>query len=193
MAKHPRYGEPGWDAWLGARLAVERLPVEWPACNERCAGTSRDSDLRLVLADLEIERTNSRGGDWWDYGTKTEIERDPEWEAVRAATTQTPAEARLPRLTRLRRLATTDQEWSVILNPGTPIFEDLYEILDGSLAGGLLAAVKFGPSDIGAGLAGKLIVRDHPPARDPAATDLRLAEAAPALERGLPLESGVTD
>jgi hypothetical protein len=191
--KHPQYGEPGWDTWLAARLDIERLPVEWPACDERCSGVPHDPDLRLILADLEIERTHRRGGEWWDYARKTEIERDPEWESVRAATTQTPAEARLPRLTRLRRLAATDREWSVILNPGTPVFEDLYEILDGPLAGGMLVAVEFGAIDIGAGLAGKLIVQDHPPARDPLATEHRLAEAAPALDRGLPLEKDAAD
>jgi hypothetical protein len=192
MAQHPRYGEPGWDTWLGARLAVESLPVEWPACDERCSRIPHDPDACLVLADLEIERTHRRGGDWWDYGRKTEIERDPEWQAVQAAKAETPSEARLPGLTRLRRLATTDREWSVIYNPGTPIFEDLYEILDGPFRGGLLVTVKFGPSDLRAGLAGKMIVQDHPPARDPAATERRLAAVAPALERGLPLESAVT-
>jgi hypothetical protein len=187
--KHPRYGEPSWEAWLGARLAVEDLPAEWPACDERCSGVAHDPDLRLVVADLEIRPTRPRGGDWWDHARKAEIEHEPEWEAVRAATTGTRAPARLPRLTQLRRLATTDDVWSVLLNPATPIFEDLYLILDGLHAGDLLVSVSFGPSGIEEGLAGKLIVQDHPPARDLRATVNRLAEAAPALSRGLPLET----
>ena len=145
---HPDYAEPGWETWVGARLAIDQLPVEWPACDKRCVGLPHDPRLRLVLVDLEVQRTHARGGDWWDYARKVEVERDPEWVAVRPATETTPPEARLPRSTRIARIATTDRDWDVIFNPGTPVFEDLYEIIDGPFAGDQLVAVNFGPCDI---------------------------------------------
>ncbi len=190
---HPGYAEPGWETWVGARLAIDQLPGRWPACDDRCAGLPHDQRLCLLLADLEVERASARGGDWWDYTTKVEVERDPEWVAVRPATETTPPEARLPRSTRLGAIATTDRLWDVILNPGSPVFEDLYDIIDGPFAGGQLVAVNFGPCDILKGLAGKLIVLDHPPARDPGTAAARLRDAAGALERGLPLEWSAAD
>jgi hypothetical protein len=155
---------------------VESLPDAWPACDDRCGGRRpHDRDLRVVLADLNVVQTHRRDGGWWHCGVKTEIEREPEWEAVGPATAETPAEARLPRLTRLRCIATTDCSWGAICHPLTPVFEDLHEILDGPFAGGQLVTVRYRPSDIDSGLAGKLVVPDHPPARDPGAADRRLA------------------
>jgi hypothetical protein len=141
----------------------------------------------MVLADLEIERTPRRGGQWWDYHSRPEIERDPEWAPLGVA--DQTATQRLARGTRLRRVATTDRMWDVLYNPGTPVFENLYEILDGPLAGGQLVAVRFGPSDIEVGLAGKMVVQDHPPAWDPGVAELRLSAAAAAVEQALRLES----
>jgi hypothetical protein len=51
-------------------LAIEELPGDWPPCDERCNGSAHDPDLRLVAADLELERTSARGATWWEYGSK---------------------------------------------------------------------------------------------------------------------------
>jgi hypothetical protein len=64
----------------------------------------------------------------------------------------------------------------------------LCRLQPGPLAGGQLIAVGSGPSDLLAGLAGKMIVPDHPSARDASAGEERLAAVAGALRRGLPLE-----
>jgi hypothetical protein len=171
----PPYGTPAWTAWIERRLKVEHAPSAWPPCDERCGVVAHDPDVFLVLGDLEVASTHARGGGWWNYHHPQELEREPEWEAVAAAKSSCPADRTLPRATRLRRLATTDDEWDCIYNPGVPVFEALYDIIDGPFRGAQLVAVVFGPSTIAKGCAGKLIVPDHPPAHDPTALTERIA------------------
>jgi len=159
-----------WKTWPGTQRATEALTLTWPPCDARCNGSPHDPDLRLLLADLEVDWTPARGGDWWDMRRKTEIERRPERFAVRPATEETPPESRLPRLTRLRRIASTDGTWGAFSRHAHKlVVEDLFEIGDGPF-GGQLVAIQSGPAEDAAWLAGKMIVLDHAPARDPAAT-----------------------
>jgi hypothetical protein len=190
VVHRPNPGHPNWNAWVAERLVIESLPDAWPTCDRRCE-LHHDPAAFVALVDLEVApaRPSRDGGIWWwDQPRGTTIEREPLWKATRPATEHTPTQARLLRITRLRPIARTDETWDIVAAPAWLEHEVLYEILDGPLAGGQLIAVGSGPSDLLAGLAGKMIAPDHPPARDASAAEERLAAVAGALRRGLPLE-----
>lgn len=175
--------------WLSARLMIAELPrLILPDCDVRCAALDHDLDSFVVLSDLALDVTESRGPSWWAGWNET-LERQHQsiglWYAGAPAMPLTPIERRLAAGTRLRRITSTDPFW--VAYDGAPL-ETLYAIQDGPLAGASLVAVSFGPAPLLPALAGVLVATDHPPSRDPQIAVRLLAAGWAAVERGLPFE-----
>lgn len=175
--------------WLSARLMIAELPrLILPDCDVRCPTVDHDPDSFVVLSDLALDATESRGQSWWAGWNET-LEREHQstgpWYAGAPAMPLTPIERRLAAGTRLRRITSTDPFW--VAYDGAPL-EALYAIQDGPLAGASLVAVTFGPAPLLPALAGVLVASDHPPSRDPQVAIRLLAAGWAAVERGLPFE-----
>lgn len=175
----PQPDDPGFEAWLRARHAIDRLRAAAGGLRRLGRG-----DEVVAAADLELVPTQpTRGGAWWDMSEPREMEHEPIWDVLRPAAVATaegadphPAAALLAAGTRLRVVARTDAYWTRVVYEQRE--ELLLEILDGPQAGGQCVAVQEAPSDAGTGLAGQLITAQS--------GDLG-AFAARVLERGLPL------
>jgi hypothetical protein len=175
--------------WLSARLMIAELPrLTLPDCDDRCIGLDHDPDSFVVLSDIALDETETRGASWWAGWNET-LERLHQssglWYAGAPAMPVTPMDRRLAAGTRLRRITSTDPFW--VAYDGAPL-ETLFTIQDGALAGASLVAVSFGPAPLLPALAGVLVVPDHPPSRDPQIVIRLLAAGWAAVERGLPFE-----
>jgi hypothetical protein len=177
--RSPQPDDPGFDAWIAARYAIDRL-------RQGCGGSRRlgPGDEATASADLDLVTTRpTRGGAWWQMDNPVELEHEPIWDVLRPTALRAAAgadtrsvSAVLAAGTRLRVVARTDRYWTRVVYEQRE--ELLIDILDGPLAGGQCVAVQESPSDAGTGLAGQLITG---PVADPAAF------AAMVLGAGLPL------
>jgi hypothetical protein len=175
----PQPEDPGFDAWVRARRAIDGLRL--------AAGGSRrlgPGDEAMVAADLELVPARpTRGGPWWSMDEPVEREHEPIWDVLRPAAVAgmegadpRPAAAILEAGTRLRVVARTDTYWTRVVYEQRE--ELLLDIIDGPLAGGQCVAVQDAPSDAAMGLAGQLVTGL---VADPEAF------AAAVLRAGLPL------
>jgi len=176
-------------AWLSARLSVGELQrLMLPPCDERCRSIPHRADAYVVLADLALDPTPPRSTSRWE-GWNATLER--QYQSGRLLFAGTPANAatrpdrRLKRGTILTRITSTDPFW--VHYDAVPR-ESLFRIATGRHEGDTLIAVTFGSSPLLPGLAGALIVRDHPPVHDPMVASRFLAAGWAAVERGLPHE-----
>jgi hypothetical protein len=175
--------------WLSARLTVGELQrLLLPPCDERCQSRFHEPDAFLVLADLALDRAPARPVSWWeDWNAAMEQRHQarPMWFAGAPALGDTQEDQRLPAGTELIRVTSTDPYWVHYEHVSR---ETLFQVASGPMEGEHLVAVTFGHSALLPGLAGALIVPDHPPARDPVVADRILAAGWAAVRRGLPHE-----
>ncbi len=175
--------------WLSARLSVSELQrLMLPACDERCRSSPHRPEAYVVLADLALDPTQPRSASRWE-GWNGTLQR--EYQSGRILFAGTPANAatrpdrRLKSGTRLTRVTATHPFW--VHYDAVPR-EMLFRIASGRHTGDALIAVTFGASPLLPGLAGALIVPDHPPVHDPMVAERFLAAGWAAVERGLPYE-----
>ena len=178
-----------FSAWLSARLSVSELQrLMLPPCDERCRSKPHLPDAYVALADLALDPTQPRSAARWEGWNET-LER--EYQSGRLLFAGTPAngatrpDRRLKVGTRLTRITATDPFW---VHYDAVARETLFRIASGRHEGDTLIAVTFGPSPLLPGLAGALIVPDHPPVRDALVAARFLAAGWAAVERGLPYE-----
>ena len=178
-----------FSAWLSARLSVGELQrLMLPPCDERCRPVPHRADAYVVLADLALDPTQPRSAPRWE-GWNATLER--QHQSGRLLFAGTPANAatrpdrRLKRGTLLTRITSTDPFW--VHYDAVPR-ETLFRIASGRHEGDTLIAVTFGSSPLLPGLAGALIVPDHPPVHDAMVATRFLAAGWAAVERGLPHE-----
>jgi len=175
--------------WLSARLTVGELQrLLLPGCDDRCQSRFHEPDAFVALADLALDPAPARPASWWeDWNAAMERRHQtkPIWFAGAPALPATPDDQRLPAGSELLRIASTDPYWVHYDHVNR---ETLFQVASGPLEGERLVAVTFGHSALLPGLAGALIVPDHPPARDPAIADRLLAAGWAAVRRGLPHE-----
>lgn len=176
-------------AWLSARLSVSELQrLMLPPCDGRCRSSPHRPDAYVVLADIALDPTQPRSQSRWE-GWNATLQR--EYQSGRILFAGTPANAatrpdrRLKAGTRLTRVTATDPYW--VHYDAVPR-EMLFRIASGRHTGDTLIAVTFGSSPLLPGLAGALIVPDHPPVHDPMVAERLLAAGWAAVERGLPYE-----
>lgn len=182
--RSPQPDDPGFDDWIRARYAIDRLRAA--AGGPRRLGPG---DEVVAAADLELVAAQpTRGGAWWNMEAPRDLEHEPIWDVLRPSAVASaegadphPAAAVLPAGTSLRVLARTDRYWTRVVYEQRE--ELLLEILDGPLAGGQCVAVQEAPSDAATGLAGQLVTAAVP--------DLG-AFAAGVLRAGLPLFAEAT-
>jgi hypothetical protein len=181
-----------FSAWLSARLSVGELQrLMLPPCDERCRSKPHLPDAYVALADLALDPTQPRSASRWE-GWNATLER--QHQSGRLLFAGTPAngatrpDRRLKAGTRLTRIAATDPFW---VHYDAVARETLFRIASGRHEGDTLIAVTFGPSPLLPGLAGALIVPDHPPVRDAVVAARLLAAGWAAVERGLPYEESV--
>jgi hypothetical protein len=177
------------DIWLSARLSISELPrVLLPRCDERCREAPHDPHAFVVLGNLALDVAEPRRTSWWESWNDT-LQRDLRaarlWYAGSPVLPDTPAARQLRAGTRLRRWAATDPYW---VHYDTMDQEVLFRVESGPMEGDAVIAVSFGLSPLLPGLAGALIVPDHPPARDPDVAARFLAVGWATVERGLPFE-----
>lgn len=179
----------GSSVWLSARLTIGELPrLMLPACDARCEGQAHDPNAFVVLADLALDATESRGGGWWEGWNETleaEYAAVAVWYGGAPALVGTPEDRRLRAGTELRRVTATDPR---LVHHDILGQETLFRIASGPRAGEALIAATFGVSPLLPGLAGALLAPDHPPVRDPAVAVRLLVAGWAAVERGLPYE-----
>jgi hypothetical protein len=178
-----------FSAWLSARLSVGELQrLMLPPCDERCRSIRHRADAYVVLADLALDPAEPRSTSRWE-GWNATLER--QHQSGRLLFAGTPANAatrpdrRLKRGTLLTRITSTDPFW--VHYDAVPR-ETLFRIATGRHEGDALIAVTFGSSPLLPGLAGALIVPDHPPVHDAMVANRFLAAGWAAVERGLPHE-----
>jgi hypothetical protein len=179
----------GYAEWLSARLTVGELQrLLLPPCDERCHSRFHEPDAFVVLADLALDHAPARPASWWeDWNAAMERRHQakPMWFAGAPALGDTRDDQRLVTGSELIRVTSTDPYWVHYEHVSR---ETLFQIASGPLEGQHLVAVTFGHSALLPGLAGALIVPDHPPARDPSVADRMLAAGWAAVRRGLPHE-----
>jgi hypothetical protein len=175
--------------WLSARLTIGELQrLLLPGCDERCQPRFHEADAYVVLADLALDPAAARPASWWeDWNAAMERRHQakPIWFAGAPAMGDTPEHQRLPAGSELLRVTSTDPYW---VHYDHLSRETLFQVASGPLEGERLIAVTFGHSALLPGMAGALIVPDHPPTRDPAVADRLLAAGWAAVRRGLPYE-----
>ena len=176
-------------AWLSARLSVSELQrLMLPPCDARCRSSPHRPDAYVVLADIALDPTQPRSQSRWE-GWNATLQR--EYQSGRILFAGTPANAatrpdrRLKAGTRLTRVTATDPFW--VHYDAVPR-EMLFRIASGRHRGDTLIAVTFGSSPLLPGLAGALIVPEHPPVHDAMVAERLLAAGWAAVERGLPYE-----
>jgi hypothetical protein len=178
-----------FSTWLSARLTVGELQrLMLPGCDERCRARPHHPDKFVVLADLALDPTPPRSTLRWEGWNGTLQRRYQSGRIMFAGTPANPAtrpDRRLKAGTRLVRIASTDPFW---VHYDAVARETLFRIASGRHEGDTVIAVTFGTSPLLPGLAGALIVPDHPPVHDPAVAVRFLAAGWAAVERGLPYE-----
>jgi hypothetical protein len=189
-AAETRSNAASYAEWLSARLTVGELQrLLLPGCDARCQSRFHEPDAFVVLADLALDPAPARPTSWWeDWNAAMERRHQakPIWFAGAPALGATRDDQRLPLGSELLRITSTDPYWVHYDHVNR---ETLFQVASGPLEGERVVAVTFGHSALLPGLAGALIVPDHPPARDPAVVDRLLAAGWAAVRRGLPYET----
>jgi hypothetical protein len=180
----------GSRVWLSSALTIAELPrLMLPGCDQRCPGHSHDPSQFVVLADLALDPAEARPAGWWE-GWNESLDQEyaavPTWYAGAPALVGTSVDRRLRAGTGLRRVTVTDPH---LVHHDVVAQETLFRIAGGPRAGEALIAATFGVTPLLPGLAGILLVPDHPPVRDPAIAVRLLVAGWAAVERGLPYEA----